>query len=220
MDGIGFIILGGIGLVVVVGFALNMYLQQKRLEAWQRVAEELGIPFVGESNGILGTCVSLKLFSQGHSRKFYNAVQGDAGDTRITIGDYRYTTGSGKNRSTHHFTMCVLESTRLSTPHCYLRPQRAIFDLLGAMFGGQDINFEEDPEFSGAYVLQGDTEAAVRLLFDDEIRGWFVDRKRERLHFETRGNLLVFHCGRKCKPEEASHLMQQALELMGLLAGR
>ncbi len=220
MDGVGLIVFGGIGLIVVVGFAVSMTLQKKRTEAWQRVADELGIPFVGESNGILGTCANLKLFSQGHGRKFHNAVQGDAGDTRITIGDYRYTTGSGKNRKHHAYTMCVLESSRLSTPHCYLRPQRAFFDMLGAMFGGQDINFEEDPDFSNAYVLQGDTEAAVRMLFDEEIRGWFVDRKTERFHFETRGNLLLFHRGRKGKPEEASQLMQQALELMGVLAGR
>lgn len=218
MEGLGLILFGGIGLFAVGAIAIAMWTQQKRKEAWQQVAEELGLPFVDKSNGVLGTCSSFKTFNRGHSRSFYNAIQGDAGDTRITIGDYQFTTGSGKNRTTHVHTMCVLESVSLCTPHCYLRPERAMLDKLGAMLGGQDINFEEDPEFSNAYVLQGDTEAAVRELFDEEIRSWFAERRSERFHFETRSNLLVFHYGKKRKPEEAGYLMQQALELMHLLA--
>ena len=218
MDGFELILFGGFGLLVVGVIAIAMWTQQKRKEAWQRVAEELGLPFVDKNNDILGICTSLKVFSRGSGRCFYNAIQGDAGDTRITIGDYQFTTGSGKNRTTHVYTMCVLESTTLCTPHCYLRPERAMLDKLGALLGGQDINFEEDPEFSNAYVLQADTELAVRELFDEEIRTWFVERRSERFHFETRSNLLVFHCGRKRKPEDAGLLMQQALELMHLLA--
>lgn len=218
MDGIGLIIFGAVGLVAVGVIAFSIHTQKKRTEAWQRVAGELGLPFVGDHSDILHTCATLKAFARGHRRKFSNAIQGDAGDTRITIGDYRFTTGSGKQQSTHVYTMCVLESTRLSTPHCYLRPEVAIFDKLGSLLGGQDINFDDDPEFSRAYVLQADTEAAARELFDEPTRAWFADRRSERFYFETRGNLLVFHYGKTRKPEEAGELMQQALEVMGLLA--
>lgn len=217
MDGFGLIIFGGIGLLIVGGIAISMWSQKNRTEAWHRVAGELGIPFVGNENDALSRCATMKTFNRGSGRRFYNAIQGDAGDTRITIGDYRFTTGSGKNRTTHVHTICILESASLSTPHCYLRPERAILDKLGAFLGGQDINFADDPAFSGAYVLQGDTEAAVRGLFDENVRTWFADRRSERFHFETRSNVLVFHYGKKRKPEEASQLMQQALELMGLL---
>ncbi len=217
MDGIGLIIFGGIGLLVVVVVGIAMWSQKKRTEAWQQVAEQLGLPYVGDHSDVVSRCPNMKVFSRGSGRRFYNAIQGDAGDTKITIGDYRFTTGSGKNRTTHVHTMCVLESVSLCTPHCYLRPERAIFDKLGALLGGQDINFADDPEFSSAYVLQGDTEAAVRELFDEDLRAWFTDRRSDRFHFETRSNLLVFHYGRKRKPEEASQLMQQALEIMNLL---
>ena len=166
MDGIGLVIFGGIGLLVVGSVAIAMWSQKKRTEAWQQVAGELGLPFVGDRSDVLSTCSTLKVFDRGSGRKFYNAIQGDAGDTRITIGDYRFTTGSGKHRTTHVYTLCVLESTSLCTPHCYLRPEVAFFDKLGAMLGGQDINFDDDPAFSNAYVLQAGTEAAARELLD------------------------------------------------------
>ena len=41
--------------------------------------------------------------------------------------------------------------------------RRALFDALGKLFGGQDINFDEDEAFSSAWVLQTtDDEARVR----------------------------------------------------------
>ncbi len=218
MDDLGLILFGGIGLLIVGIIAATMWSQRKRTEAWQRVADELGIPFVGDQSGVLSTYPSLKVFNRGSGRKFYNAVQGDAGDTRITIGDYRFTTGSGKHRKTHAYTMCVLESRSLGTPHCYLRPENTFFDAIGALLGGQDIDFADDPAFSGAYVLQADTEVAARQLFDAHLRAWFTERRSERFHFETRSNVLVFHYGKQRKPEDARQLMQQALEVMGLLA--
>ena len=216
MDGIGFIIFGGIGLLIVAILAISSWTQHKRTEAWQRVAGELGLPFVGTSNSIMGKCAAMKLFSKGSGRRFYNALEGDAGDTRITIGDYQYTTGSGKNRTTHVQTRCVLESSTMRLPHCYLRPENAFFDKIGALFGGQDINFADDPEFSSGYVLQGDHEPAVRNLFDENVRSWFGERRGRRFYFEANGDKLVFHYGKKRKPEEAGQLMQEALEIMNL----
>ncbi len=217
MDGFVWIFVGGIGLLVVGGIAISMWLQKKRTEAWQRVAGELGLPFVNKNNDVLARCSGMKAFSTGRSRRFYNAVEGDAGNTRITIGDYCYTTGSGKNSTTHVHTRCVLQSSSMQVPHCYLRPESAFFDKIGDMLGGQDIDFADDPAFSGAYVLQGDSETAIRELFDANVRVWFVDRRAERFYFEAWGDKLVFHYGKKRKPEAASQLMQQALEIMGLL---
>ena len=218
MDGIGLIIFGGIGLLIVSGFAIAFWAQKKRTEAWQRVAEELGLPFVDKNNDVLGKCSAMKIFNRGRSRRFYNALEGDTGDTKITIGDYRFTTGSGKNSTTHVYTCCVLQSAAMQVTRCYLRPENAFFDKLGAMMGGQDINFEDDPEFSGGYVLQGDHEPAVRNLFDANVRAWFAERRGKRFYFEVSGDKLVFHYGKKRKPDEAGQLMQEALEIMQLLS--
>ena len=207
-------------LAVAAGIGLAAWWsQKKRTEAWRQVAGELGIQFLGHQNDVLSRCGQMKLFSRGRSRRVTNAISGDAGDVQITLGDYRYRTGSGKNSSTHSYTVCVLQSDRLSLPACFLRPQVRFFDALGALFGGQDIDFSEDPEFSKSYVLQGESEGAVRGLFDQRVRSWFAARGARRFHFETRGDTLVFHTGNRRKPSEAKDLMQQALEIMNLLAG-
>ena len=100
-----------------------------------------------------------------------------------------------------------------------MRPERMLWDAIGQALGGQDIDFEEDPQFSGAFVLQGEDEAAIRELFDDKIRGWFTDRSGHNFHFEALGNTLVFHLGKRVPPSQAPELMDQAIQIMKLLAG-
>lgn len=205
-------------IVLTIGIILfAAWSNKKRTEAWRQVADELGIEFLGDDNDVLARCGAMKTFSVGRSRHASNAIAGDAGDTQITICDYRYTTGSGKNRHIRQRTVCILQSDKLDVPHCYLRPE-ALFDSLGALFGGQDIDFVDDPDFSKAFVLQGDDEAAVRALFDADVRAWFTERRKQGFYFEGQGNLLVFHTGGRRKPSEAKDLMQQALEIMTRLS--
>ena len=83
MDGIGLIIFGGIGLLVAGGIAISSWSAKKRKEAWQQVAEELGLPFVDTHNDVLGKCAAMKIFNTGSGRRFYNALEGDAGDTTV-----------------------------------------------------------------------------------------------------------------------------------------
>ena len=196
----------------------SAWAQNQRAKAWQRVADELSLPYLGKENDLVSQFQGMRLFSRGRSRRFRHAIAGDTGDTKITIGDYRFRTGSGKNSSTHVYTMCVLQSEQLAAPHCHLRPEMALFDKLGAMLGGQDINFADDAEFSSAYVLQGEDETAIRELFDEQVRSWFVAKRGERFHFEVLGDRLAFHYGKRRSPDDVRHLMEQALEVMNLLA--
>jgi len=213
-----FYIIGAlIAFAVVIGL-IGSRNNKKRTEDWQRVAGELGIAYLGEADSLLSRCGHMKLLSRGRSRRLENAICGDAGNEKITLGDYRYTTGHGKNRRTHLQTVCILQSNRLNAPHCFLRPEVAFFDSIGSLLGGQDIDFTEDPDFSDAYVLQGDSEAAVRAFFDADIRAWFAEHRAGRFHFEVLGDTLVFHTGKRRSPDEAKQLMQQALEIMNRLA--
>jgi len=93
-----------------------------------------------------------------------------------------------------------------------------LYDGLGALFGGQDIDFQEDPEFSAAFVLQGEQEAAIRQTFTAPVRAWFAQQASQRFFFEAQENKLVFHRGKPVPPGESLELMDQALQILRLLA--
>jgi hypothetical protein len=191
--------------------------ETKRTKQWQEVAQGLGVDFLGDLSDVLSRYGHLRLFQVGSSRRVSNALVVDSGEVRVVTGDFQYQTGSGKNRSTQHRTICVLESDTLQVPRVYLRPEVRFFDALGSAFGKQDIDFAEDPQFSTAYVLQGDDEAAIRELFGTDVRAWFAERAGRGFHFEAQGTTLVFHLGKRVPPQQAPELMDQALQILKLL---
>ncbi len=175
IDRFGLLLFIGIGSILVLVFIVSQWLEKRRTDAWRRAAEALRLPFLGANNDILNRTAGFKVLSEGIRQRFYNAVEADADNVRITVGDFSYRTrtsnGTRGSKSKRHVrTLCVLETNTLDTPHGHLRPQRAVFDKLGALLGGQDINFDDDPAFSDAYVLQGEQESAVHELFDAQTR--------------------------------------------------
>ena len=221
-DLIMYILFIGIGSAVMLGLVMSSWVEKRRTDAWRRVAQTLGLSFRGNNDILLNRFPAFEVFSPGAHQRFYNAVEAHAGNIRITVGDFAYRTfdtrtGSRPKGRRHVQTVCVLESDALDTPRCHLRPQRAVFDKFGALFGGQDINFADDRAFSNAFVLRGDDESAVRKLFDARVRAWFTEHHSERCQFETQANRLVFNYGRKREPKDAPRFMQQVLEVAKLL---
>lgn len=206
--------------LAIAGAAWSNVQEGKRTRRWQAVANRPGFHFLGTSQDLLDRCRRLRMFKAGRSHDIQNAVAVDSGALRIVVADLRYRTGSGKNSSTHRYTICALQTADLNMPHCYLRPERRFFDTLGGLLGGKDIDFDEDPQFSAAYVLQGDDEAAVRQVFDEDVRTWFAERVGQALQFEAEGDTLVFHNGKRVSPEDAPEHMDQALQIMKRLAPR
>lgn len=204
----------------VIATVISNRNEQKRSEAWKAVATRPGMQFLGEGNSVLSRFGQLKIFQTGRNQRVWNVLAVESGQIQIAVGDFRFITGSGKNSHTHNQTICALESDRFNVPHCRLRPEAKWLDALGSLFGGQDIDFSEDPQFSAAFVLQGEDEPAVRRLFNAEVRAWFAERAGRGFVFEARGHKLVFHLGKRIPPDEAPALMDQALQIMKLLAGQ
>ena len=47
--------------------------------------------------------------------------------------------------------------------------REGLLHRVGAALGFQDIDFDEDPEFSKRFVLKGDDEHAIREIFADDL---------------------------------------------------
>ena len=210
------VILGMVGLVVGL-VMLGRYLERKRREAVTAFAEANGYATDPDVNGFQSAMVSFKLFNQGHSRQVKNLIRVASEEVDVAVCDYEYTTGAGKNRQIHHQTICVVRSPKLSLGHFFLRRQVAVFDFLGKVFGGQDINFDDDPEFSKTYVLQtAHLEDDLRRRFGDSVRRTFVELAPKGVQVEGQGDRILFHYGRRLKTDRFRELVDDTLNVRRL----
>lgn len=212
-----FLIFGGFILFFVVVFYISWLNDKKRTETLRAMAAQMGFEFFDSDDTLHTSLGNFKLFSRGHSKRTRNVFRGTRDNVSVIMADYYYTTGSGKNSTTHMQTICIIEDPEMRIPHFFLRHENKFFDFLGKMFGGQDINFDDDPQFSDAFVLQGEHEALTRELFDSDIRREFVKFAGTSTQIEGRGSRVILHNGMKAGPEQITGILKQTFDVYNLL---
>ena len=207
-------------IVVVFGaiFGGAWYARKRRREGWQALARTMGLEYQEDGRALAARLSGFKLFGLGRNRKTRDVVSGPREDGEIALADHSYVTGSGKNSTTHAQTICVLRAGGPSLTHCFLRRQVAVFDFLGKVFGGQDIDVPDDRAFSKAFVLQGRDEAATRALFGPDVRRLFLSMDDRRLQLECVGDTVLLHLGRKLPLREVEGLVERASRIRRALA--
>src|ERR1700737_2301478 len=141
--------------------------EKERTRQLQATAAQLGWSFAASAplNMIPGL-ERFALFNQGQGREITNFMYGEASGVKAAVFDYFYVTGSGKNRETIAQTVVYLEPNYLSVPNFSLRPEGLLYKIF-TVFGYQDIDFGQRPEFSRQYLLRGQNEPAIRQTFND-----------------------------------------------------
>lgn len=196
-------------------FGLSWWLNKKRTEKMQSYSESRGYTFEGDAHTIGMQLDAFKLFTQGHSSRIRNAMRGAKETGAIHICDYQYSTGSGKNRTTHHQTIALLHTPGRRAPHFFIRRQARFFDAVGKLFGGQDINFDEDPDFSNKYVLQGaGDEDVLRRFMTPGLRELLTRLADRNLVVEVNGELMLIHQSRRLgKHDDIDALLADAVNI-------
>jgi hypothetical protein len=207
-----------VGVVAFIAFLIWLvwYLDKRRREAWMAAANDLGLQYSRRDDSIMTTFAGFKLFGFGRRRRTKDILKGKVREGEVVMGDYQYVTGHGKHQQLHKQTLCILKSPSFHLPHCFLRKQQRFFDFMGKLFGGKDIDFEDDPEFSKAFVLQGEDEIAVRTAYHPGVRGHFMRYKGTSFTFEAFGDTFLIHNSKTIKPQNARDLLNQALEIAHL----
>jgi hypothetical protein len=140
--------------VVVLAIAAH-FAEQKRRRELTSFARQNGLQFTADVDpGFVEQfeALGLRPFGQGRSRRASNLVYGRRGDVQWELFDYRYTTGSGKNKTTHRYGVAAAR-VPLSFPRTALRPE-GLFDRIASLAGFDDINFESEA-FSRRYHVSG-----------------------------------------------------------------
>lgn len=203
---------GGFILIFVLLIVFSLVQARRRKEAWQLAAQKMKFQFL-EADNSEDRFSRFKIFTLGRNRRSYNVLVGKTDSDEVRMLDYSYRTGSGKNSHTHTQTLCIIKSKDLSLPHFFIRRENSFFDFLGKLFGGQDINFNEDPTFSKTFVLQGESEQAVRELFDSHIRKLFMQFGEQDMQVEARGDTILFNPGNLIDPPNAPALIMKAINV-------
>jgi carbonic anhydrase len=215
MDYLWLFIIPGVIAIIAVALYVNYLVEKKRTEGMQRVAEELGFEFSPKGDGPLLTELSLfNLFTQGHSRRLYNLMRGEANNLEVDIFDYTYVTGSGKSSHTWNQTIVCFGMGETSLPSFSLRPE-TFWDKIGSWFGYQNINFDTHAGFSDKYLLRGRDEEAVRGLFPDEVLGSF--ERQPGLSVEGYGHRLVFYRqSKRVDPDNLRAFLEEGFKVLAL----
>ena len=190
--------------------------QKKRTAAFEEHAVQLGLNFVDDpASQAYDQFNGFKLFTRGRKRKIRNLIEGDSGDVKISIFDYSFVTGSGKQTKHHRQTVVALQSHLVNCPEFSMRPQ-GFLDKIGGALGLQDIDFDSHPEFSKLFVLKGPDETAIRSYFAPTVLEYFEGHAGNSL--EGAGQTMFFYRGNVSrKPEELKDMLSAAYEAYGAL---
>jgi hypothetical protein len=127
---------------------------------------------------------------------------------------FNFTIGAGKSARTQ--TVVTLGTPGRPIPAFLLTPESFV-DKLAATMGGQDLDFDDDAEFSKAFRLRGD-EAALRQLLGPGVRS----RVRalalsERVRVEGWGeSISIWKPDERLEPGRVAARVRLAAELAGL----
>lgn len=178
-------------------------------------AADLGLSFfLNGDPDLVHQLRCFELFSQGRNRHITNMIYGDAGDVKVALFDYRYTTGHGKHAHTWQQSVAYIDSPKLQLPDFILRPE-TLFHKIGDALGYSDIDFDSHPKFSGTYLLRGSDEQQVRNVFS----GAVLDYLESQSGISVEGNgrrLIYYRVRRMVAPSGMRSLMEEGFQLFSL----
>lgn len=197
-------------------FILSILSEKKRSKNLTALAERLHMDYTNKPDQTeLAAYALFELFSRGRSKKMAHLMTRSSNDLRTSCFDYRYTTGSGKNSSTHRQSVVAVYNPAAPLPTFILQPEN-VFHRIADKFNDQDIDFDAHPEFSKMFLLKGEDEAEIRKLFSDQ-----VVRRLEQfkgLCIETRGDQIIFYKrSKRCSVKNIEQFIADALTCYGML---
>lgn len=151
--------------VIILGIVAyyNYRMNEARKEDIFALSCKYGLNFdIEDPCHILSIYSSFDSIDKGYDQKAYNVISGRLGNYEIRAFDYRYTTGSGKSRQTHHMSFIAMD-TDVCFQGLTIRPE-GVFDRIAGAFGFDDIDFESD-EFSRKFhVTSQDKQFAYEVV--------------------------------------------------------
>lgn len=175
-------------IAVITGIVIPLVLRHQRRvkERAQAVAASAGLHLDTEGKG--PPAIGFDLFQRGRSKRVSFHMWTPSGND--SVFRYQYTTGSGKNSTTHRFT-CTIVELPFNAPHLEIGPE-GFWSKFGRVLGKRDVEVES-PEFNELYKVDSDDERFAITLLDHRMIAWMLSPHSGRgsIRFEFLGNALL-----------------------------
>ena len=201
----------GISLVLFVAVLVffTSRRERERTEALRRVAETAGLSFEPTADlDAVRALGDVQLFDRGHSRRVMNLMTGRFAGQPLTVFDYRYTTGGGKNQHTSTQTVVMLPAAKPSLPDLQMAPENPLYKI-AEVFGYQDIDIDSSPEFSRRYVVKGTDEAAIRAALYPNATSYFAEHEGWTIEARS-GTIAIYRASSRPKPDDFRMFIEEA----------
>lgn len=132
------------------------------------------------------------LFNLGHSRKTEDLILGTHDGNPLTLFNYSYITGSGKNQQTHHDTVFIVEYPSVLTPILLLTSHQFYGDIFGVIQGWEKLKPQDDFDKKFTLYCQKGLEIEALEIFTPEFMAKLLGYPEFNLEFRGR-KIIIFH---------------------------
>jgi hypothetical protein len=213
MQGIIFV---SIAVVVVIPLVIALVVWQRRLaaartEALKSIATRLRAEFRPDGPPDLAqSLATLPLCSKRARGKLSNVLQRFSDNPELAVFDFEYYQSSGQSGHMVRQTVACLDLDPMQLPEFTLHPE-SIIDRIAVKFGGQDIDFEQYPEFSAKYRLKSPQESEIRRAFAPALMNWLA--QQPNCHLECTGRRIIWYeSGKVIDPGQLEQFVRDAWE--------
>jgi hypothetical protein len=209
-----------LGVAVVVMGCYLIAKAKRRGHDFRRQAALLGFEFEEVRDLRTQPFSNLRLFKRSGTRKLYHVLSASPAQGReMLVFDFSYESGAGESSSLNSQTVLVERVPGLYLPAFQLSPE-GLGHKLVSLFGYQDIDFPEDPDFSARCLLRGQNEEAIRRVFSSSVRSWLKERKGWSVEGEGEW-IAIFKNDKRVEPNGLATFIQEAGQIVeGMTASR
>ncbi len=202
----------------LLAYAVSAFQDRRRTAALILVAQQLGFSYEHDGVPFQPGPPLVPLFSTGREREFAHVLRGCTAGMETALFDYKYTTRAGKRSRTHKQTVAAY---RLPQAIANFQLQAATWQSkVSAWFRGQNIGFDDAPEFSQRYRLQGRDEVSVRQFFTPAVRTYFETLPENHWRIETsEGWIMLCESERRIRPAAMTDFLRETSNLVAGFKG-
>lgn len=170
--------------ILIVGAAVLWWIQKlltrRRTRQVTESANDIGFTFEGAdwTDPRHAPRMETRLFERNGS--YRNVMTGSSGGLRVSLFDYTYRQGSGRNSRNYTQTIAAFQKSDASIPYFDLWP-RGTLDRIKDTFSHKNIQFDSHPGFSDRYELQSPVEENVKQTFTSSMLSFSMHRLGRKL---------------------------------------